>query len=72
MNRTIEQRQQYRNTEEFKDAYRSYKIRNRISDNDDSQIDLFGCFYSLKKLKDLNPYNKYRYNNNDDNKIEVG
>ena len=72
MNRTHYDRLAYRQTQEFKDEYRSYKIRNRISENDDRDINLFGCLYLMSKLQDINPYNKYRYNKNDDNKIEVG
>jgi hypothetical protein len=72
MNRTHYDRLEYRQTQEFKDEYRSYKIRNRISEDDDRDINLFGCLFLMSKLPEINPYNKYRYNKNDDNKIEVG
>ena len=72
MNTLGNDRLQYRNTQQFKDEYRTYKLINRIDENDDRDINLFGCLYLMSKLQDINPYNKYRYNKNDDNKIEVG
>ena len=72
MNTTGNDRLQYRNTQQFKDEYRTYKLINRIDENDDRNINLFGCLFLMSKLQDINPSNKYRYNKNDDNKIEVG
>ena len=72
MNTIGNDRLQYRNTQQFKDEYRTYKLINRIDENDDRDINLFGCLFLMSKLPDINPYNKYRYNKNDDNKIEVG
>lgn len=70
MNRDHLQNKAYRQTQEFIDGYRDYKIRNRISDNDDTSIGLFSSIFLMKKLPEINPYNKYRYNKNDD-KVEV-
>lgn len=71
MRRNDTDRLAYRKTQEFIDGYREYKLKYRISDDDDSYIGLFGSIFLMKKLPELNPYYAYRYNKKDDNKVEM-
>lgn len=69
---TYRNRSSYKDTPEFKEAYALFKKKHKMKDDDESEYHLFACIYGMEKLKDINPYNKYRYNKNNDDKVEVG
>ena len=65
-------KQVYRKSKEFLCQYREYKKTYRIKEDDDSKILLFSSIFHMQKLVKINPYNQNGYNNNDDNKTEMG
>ena len=60
----------YTNDKRFWEGYKLYKLKHKVTD--DSKLLDFRVKYHLDLLRELGKNNWMRYNNNDDNKIEMG
>ena len=60
----------YTNDKRFWEVYKLYKLKHKVCD--DSKLRDYKVSYHSRLLRELGKNNFLGYNNNDDNKIEMG